>query len=664
MKLSVKDLKDFKHEKSDDDSTTLRHKDGHSITLHHPALDKNTQVQLKALAEMAKKSVPTDKTDKQPKPPMKESEDDKTKIDYKKVREEKRDINLDESRRPKYAEGTPDEPIRSEMGADQAGMLTPTISNPAQSAVPTDTVQIQKLYNSMVSGNPNDSMTQQNTRPWATFGPNGEPPKSFDSQAWQQAEQQFTTQAADQSQVSQEKVAQIQADNQVRQRAGLPPMPVPGMVESKVAEAEQAPTAVPQAGSMAPQPQPQTPGMPGMGMGTDPESMLQGAYNKQVAGQQGMANAQAKLGEQQEAILQKSVTQQQDAQIAFKQQYDTLEAERQAHMKDVQNGHIDPNKYWENHSKIATAIGLILGGFNPNGNSALEIFKYQMDKSIEAQAKNLDSDQNLLSANLKQFGNLHDATAMTRLMLGDQLQAQLKQAAAKASGPMAKAAALDAIGKIQMQMAPMFQQFAMRRSLMSMNGQNPGAQEQMLNYLTAMNPELAKQYKEAFVPGIGMSSSLTPIPQTVREQLVAHQKMAAAAKDLQEWTKTHNTITMNPMDKDYTVGLQKSQMLQQIIRHSQLQTVYREGEQPLLDKMISGNPAGLMKNFKTMPQLHELLRSNEMQFNMLKKSVGLPETAVPQQSMKQDPKAAMQWLQNPKNKKHPQYDTIRKLVGG
>ena len=56
------DLKEFKHKSSDDKSTTLQHKDGHTITLAHKGLSKDNQAQLKALAEMGKSAVkPGDK---------------------------------------------------------------------------------------------------------------------------------------------------------------------------------------------------------------------------------------------------------------------------------------------------------------------------------------------------------------------------------------------------------------------------------------------------------------------------------------------------------------------------------------------------------------------------------------------------------------------------
>src|SRR6202020_262 len=127
------------------------------------------------------------------------------------------------------------------------------------------------------------------------------------------------------------------------------------------------------------------------------------------------------------------------------------------------NGHIDPEKYWTGtkdpvtgeqvggHSKIASAIGMILAGFNPAGkpNAAIDMLKFQMENNLKAQAQNLDSKQNLLRANLQQFHNVRDAMDATRLNIADITQAQLGKAAATAKSAGAQNAA--AMAKLQLQ---------------------------------------------------------------------------------------------------------------------------------------------------------------------------------------------------------------------
>ena len=82
---------------------------------------------------------------------------------------------------------------------------------------------------------------------------------------------------------------------------------------------------------------------------------------------------------------------------------------------------------------------------------------------------------------------------------------------------------------------------------------------------------------------------------------------------------------MVPGTADYNTGQQKALALQSAVREGQLGTVYKAGEQPLLDKFVNSNPAGLMKSFSTMPRLEELLGSNTRRMNDLKSAYGLPQ---------------------------------------
>jgi hypothetical protein len=366
----------------------------------------------------------------------------------------------------------------------------------------------------------------------------------------------------------------------------------------------------------------------------DPSAGVMQGYQNQMTGVQNEATAKGKLGEAQANIINQQVSDQNAARAAFQQHYNELDKERQAHIADIQNGYIDPNKYWTgdangngSHSKIAAGIGMLLAGFNPTGNpnAAVNFLKYQMDQNMEAQKSNLGAKQNLLNANLHQFGNLKDATEMTRLMQNDVLSHQLQSAAATAQNPMAKAQALQAVGQLQRDSAIAQQGFAMRRAMINMandpNGQSPGAINQMIGLARVTNPEMAKDMESRYVPGVGMSPT-TPIPSEVRQKLVGFQNLDKQANDLYNFTKTHSTIV--PGTPDYNVGAQKALVLQSAIREGQLGTVYKAGEQPLLDKFVNSNPAGAFKMIQTEPQLKELIQSNGRQMDVLKRSYGLP----------------------------------------
>lgn len=537
------------------------------------------------------------------------------------------------------------------------GAMPAAMQEQPQNEIPSDRLQVQKLYNALVSSNVNDP-NGVNTRPWAVFGPNGEPPKSFDANSWAQAEKQMEEQKADAAGASQQKTQQIQADNAVRQRAGLPPIEMPGA--NQPTPAPDMPPTVPQTDSMA-QPAPAKDEL-GQSM-EDSQGMLQEGMTNRLAGINQGAEAVGNLGEKQAAIRNMDEAAKQDAQLLYKKTYDNLEAERQNHMADIKNGYIDPDKYWSNHSKLAAGIGMILAGFNPTNspNAAINFLKFQMEQNLQAQRENLGAKQNLLSANLRQFGNLRDAMDMTRLMQNDLMQSQLAEAAAKAQSPMAKAAALDAAGKLQMESAPQFQTFAMRRALTGMAGsggpQSEAAYNHMLQYLRLLNPEQAKEMESHHVPGVG-NASITVTPE-VRSQLIAKQNLHDRAMDLLQFVNTHTT--MNPMSADYKIGQQKALNLQQLWRDGVLSGVYKEGEQPLLDKVVNEkNPAGVLKSINSIPKLKELVQSNAAASNTLRTAYGLPKVQVATQN-NQSPQAALNWAKA--NPQDPRAQQILKRLG-
>jgi len=667
------DLSKVKHVKSDDKTTTLQHKDGHLITLVHGMLHPDGQAQLKALSGVAKQAQTPDQTNamrdqkmadggKVDQKPAYRSELEKpietpkeNTLDYNKIRQEKRDMNRKEASLPPKRKmladgGDPDvAPATEDSVPDQAPdfggvktIIPPQDAKPAE--VPKDRLETQRIYNQLQGGNTPSALVSPGSgdeqKQFKLFGPNGEPPKAFDSKVWQQAESQIQDQQADAQGADQAKLkelqqnrAQIDADNQVRARAGLPPITPPDMPNIGV----QVPThTMPQQGSMADMPPAQS-AADGMGQSAQSaEGLMAQGYQNKASGIGAEAKAQGALGQAQAGLLQKQQEAQQTAQDTYKQSFDALDSERKAHMADIQNGHIDPDQYWKGHddghgnmvgghSKIMTMLGMLISGFNPAGrpgNGALDTMKYLMEQNINAQKTNLDSNQNLLQANLRQFGNVKDAADMTRLMQSDIIQSQLAQAAAQSQDPMAKARAQQAIGDLKMTYAPIAQQFAMRRAMMSLanQGANPQAVDHMLGYMRVMNPEMAKEMESRYVPGVGLAS--TPIAQEVRDKLVAGQTLQNTANDVLNYAKTHTNII--PGTAEYNIGVQKAAILQQRIREGLLGTVFRESEKPLLNQFVSNNPAGALKALNSEPKLRTIIQANNDQMNILKQSVGLP----------------------------------------
>lgn len=194
-------------------------------------------------------------------------------------------------------------------------------------------------------------------------------------------------------------------------------------------------------------------------------------YQQQQSGIQEEAAAQAAIGKQQEAILKGQAQAGADMLSKYQQQFQDLNDERQNFQHDVQNNKIDPNRYMGSQNasdRMMTSVGLILGGLGGGGssNQALDFLNRQIDRDIDAQKANLGSSETLLSGNLRQFGNLRDATDMTKVMQNDLLINKLQQISAASAAPAAKARADQLAGQLQQQVAPLMQQLAMRQSLM------------------------------------------------------------------------------------------------------------------------------------------------------------------------------------------------------
>lgn len=340
--------------------------------------------------------------------------------------------------------------------------------------------------------------------PKFTFGPAGETPVNFDRNTWEAAIQHSQAEKSAGAKREEDAIQNAIADNKARAQAGLPPIAIPGRQMS--AQAPQQPQAPikPQGEQPSSVPAPQQPQDP---YGTE---AAYGAYEKGIgektAGINQEAQALSQQGEQQAAIAGAAAQKEQAVQDDYNKHFQMLDDERKAFQHDIQNQHIDPQHYFNNMNvtqKLATSIGLILGGIGGGmtgqGNQVMSFMNNEIDRDIQAQKANLGKSENLLSANMRQFGNLRDATDMTRIMQRDIVANQLQQAAAKAMSPMAKAKALQALGDWDTGTAQMQGQLTMRKTLLgAVNSGNLNPERFIEMVLPdAAKGEARKELKEA-----------------------------------------------------------------------------------------------------------------------------------------------------------------------
>ena len=431
----------------------------------------------------------------------------------------------------------------------------------------------------------------------------------------------------------QDKQKQLQTSKLNTQLAalGLPPMPgtnQPNAVDPTPGQPEQPMMARANSGPM---PQASNDGF------DKTEGMINQGYHNQLAGINKAADVAGQRGDLEQQALEQDMQHKQAAAQSYQDAFKELNNERLAHVHDVQNGHIDPEQYWKGtynpatkqmeggHSKLLAAIGMIIGGFDPagTGNGGVQMLQYQMNRNLDAQKMNLQSKQNLLTANLHQFGNLRDAMDMTRVMQTDMVANHLKQAATKTASPAAKAAALNAAGQLQLQVAPLMQQFAMRRAFMKLaNGadQTGGATEQMLNYMDASGMPQAKEMRDRYVPGLGIAA--TPVPQETKDRIAGYQNVERTMNQALQFAKEHeyNLNALDPREEALGATIQNELLSQ--IRQAEKQGVYKESEAKFMHDTLGGNPASFFNAVRTQPKLMQMQQMKTNEYHNLLQNLG------------------------------------------
>lgn len=683
MKPVKLDLSKLKHIKSDDKTTTLQHKDGHQITILHSALSKDAQAQLGALKGLSKDAETPAQASEQkaqntaanpvsrpdtgsgaitaiPGPAPKngkvlikeaeggEIEKPKTEAPAEPapgcsvVSTSKKygnvilcnatggEVNVADTQHVKFCPGCGG-PLKLASGGgvpfadtalNSAGLDAAPTDDPESAPAPLSADE--QNYNNRVMQNNEEDIEDPNTHA-AQITAHGVRPKQLDTEAAHHVKVQgawsANDKAASDKQTADAQAAQDQAAADLGLKTPGAPAPPPDL-----SGAGQEADASAQPPAMAKKP-PTDP--------HDPESLYFNGMNESINAANASAAASAKQGETNAATYAKAQETQQQIVSDFHDQFNSLNKERLAHIQDIQNGHIDPNKYWtgdENgngsHSKIASGIGMILAGFNPttNPNAATEFLKNQMEQNLKAQERNLSSNETLLHANLQQFGNLKDATEMTRIMQHDTVANELAQAASVAQGPQAKAAALAAAGKFHMDASQMAQQFAMRRMMMGMvnsNGSSDTTQlENRIAGMNALGMPQGKTMSEAFVPGYGVTKSLSPVPKEIRDKLTTGNSLMNSIQDLQNYSTTHTNL--NPLAADYKEGEAKAVLAQQRIREGLIGGVFKPADTPVLNKLLGENPAGLFKAVTTNPKLKAVFDSVAMDQDTVAQGANLP----------------------------------------
>lgn len=116
--------------------------------------------------------------------------------------------------------------------------------------------------------------------------------------------------------------------------------------------------------------------------------------------------------------------------------------------KAYQDQKINPNKYWEGHSKWGAALGMVLSGLG-KGTGAMDVVQKGIERDIDAQKNDRESKMNLWKMNREMLGTDMQANLATQNQIYTGLKYQIDKAASQARGPEAMARAHAENAKIQ-----------------------------------------------------------------------------------------------------------------------------------------------------------------------------------------------------------------------
>lgn len=225
-------------------------------------------------------------------------------------------------------------------------------------------------------------------------------------------------------------------------------------------------------------------------MGADPSDM-KASLNEMIQGKNQEAQAAAKIADATQKIQGSRITELQELNNRSNGYLSDYNKEYQHFQSDLQNNHINPQRYIQNMTggqKIMSAIGMILGGIGGalthQENPAMKFLNQSIENDVNSQKEDMNNKRTLFSANMQNFGHQLNALEMTKANLAQIVDAQLQQSAAQQGSALAMARAKQAGAQLKLQYGPaLFKQMARRQALdinsaagqAQVIGQNPAA---------------------------------------------------------------------------------------------------------------------------------------------------------------------------------------------
>lgn len=523
------ELKDFHHVKSDDKTTTLKHKKGgHELTIMHAALNPKFQDQLKALASLSKQSeTPLQESEingeqkmanggeakesiSKPEHEGIKSDDEKPQdetLNYKKFPKEtnqkNREIQIEERKKKSHDAQFPSRPKTRKMYADPQSVVSQNDSAPQADTVKAtpNELSLPQMYDAL----------RRNPQLMAAMAKHGQVSASEDSDS-SNSQNQSTQDQSQESEGQGYEEAQVPGVSPAEEAEMATEMASSGKIPGASNPAQPAnPTMTPSPQSE--QEASEIAGGPNAPIKPTGPNILD-TYPQASQGVAQIANAKSVEAKAQEKAYNAAANQMLQANKDVQTNYQNAVAQQQDFIKDYKNGHINPDHYLQSMStgqSIGTAIGLMISGMGSGlahqTNMAYDFLNKQIDRDIAAQQVNLTKKQNLLAANTHYMGDLRAGIEMTRANLYGVLQNQVQAAAAKAgidvSQGEGKLMMLDLAGK---QQNALYNAAALQKTNLAIGNESQTRQIPRTQGAPSMNDQMSHPY-----PGTpGVSEAAPP----------------------------------------------------------------------------------------------------------------------------------------------------------
>lgn len=569
-------LKKYKKIAQDKDKSTFQHPDGHSMTVMHRALTPSMRKEVTAIplaeggyVDLVDSGDPIyQAAKKEPAPsPAKEGNGWTSKPTHS-AKDPKEDVS-DQAKAfnaklaptsgvQRFAEGTPDTPVQ-DVDYQELPEQIPQEVTPPQAPV---TINI---------GQPQQAPSPQSAPP-ETQVPTGQGVGHYVGNLLRQG----VSDAAGAFKTIGAPIASG-VEGLVQGASGQPLAAVPmmdqGTPSPRAAEPSLAPPAVSNETLAPAPPQAKSP------------NPYQSAMQEQIKGLELGEKAQETAAKGKEAALEDYNKAQTEANNTYDAHIQDAMALRQDAMNALQEGKIDPQRYWNNKSiggKVSSIIGILAAGFNPthNPNAAIEMLNREIDRDIEGQKADLGRKQTLLSAANDHFRNIQSASDFHRVMANDLVSHQIDQALAKAATPMAQAELMKARGALKFDSEMRMAQVG---AMQTLNGQAvPEEQAKALNTLRLVAPEKAKEYESRIIPGVGTST--VPVPEKKREAFAAADTFIKQMDALEHFRQQHAGTVLDRGIVDE--GHRLAELARNSFRIAQGEGVFKEGSAKFNERLI------------------------------------------------------------------------------